>query len=200
MEQKIVPPNQRYIKKFIVYAALGIPKFEIRDYKLHVDGLVENYLSLSYDELLKLNRKIYVKDFHCVTGWSIENVKWEGIPIKDIAEKAVVKSEAEWVMFSCLDGYTSVVPIQDALSDDSILVLKINDKYLTLEQGFPLRPFIPHLYGWKSAKWLNRITFMKEYEDGYWEAYGYHERGNVWNEERFKGFSGRHMPRRPIRM
>ena len=200
MEQKVLPPNQRFIKRFIYYAALCVPEVDIKSYRLTINGLVEKELSLTYDELLKMDRVIYVKGFHCVTGWSIENVKWEGIPMKSIAQKSKVKKEAKWILFSCLDGYTTVVPIEDGLNEDSILALKINDKFLSIEQGFPLRPFIPHLYGWKSAKWLCGITFLKDYEDGYWEEYGYHERVNVWNEERFKGLSGRHLPRRPLRM
>jgi|ECHnycMinimDraft_1075156.scaffolds.fasta_scaffold00205_10 DMSO/TMAO reductase YedYZ molybdopterin-dependent catalytic subunit len=197
MQQKQLPPHQRYLKKFIIYAALGIHEVDLKNYKLIIDGLVENKLELSYEDLEKMEHITYVKDFHCVTGWSIEDVKWEGIPLRVLAEKARVKRESKWIMFSCLDGYTAPIPIEDGLSEDSILVMKINDKPLTKEQGFPLRPFIPNLYGWKSAKWLNRITFLKDYEDGYWESYGYHERGNVWDEERFKGLKGKHSPRRP---
>jgi len=126
----------------------------------------------------------------CVTSWSIEKPLWEGVPIKYLADAAEVKPEAKWVMFHCYDGYTAPIPVEDALMEDSIVALKMNGKPLTAEQGFPARPFMPHLYGWKSAKWLGKIEFIPEYADGYWEGYGYHERGDVNEEERFKGAKG----------
>jgi DMSO/TMAO reductase YedYZ molybdopterin-dependent catalytic subunit len=91
------------------------------------------------------------------------------------------------------DGYTAPVPLEDAMVEDSLIALKMNGKPIPLQQGFPARPFIPHLYGWKSAKWLTDVEFLPQYEDGYWEMYGYHERGNVWDQERFKGQGGKHV-------
>ena len=75
---------------------------------------------------------------------------------------------------------------------------RLNGKPLSEEQGFPARPFMPHLYGWKSAKWLTEMEFLRDYADGYWERYGYHERANVWEQERFKGHRGKHAPRRGL--
>jgi len=135
----------------------------------------------------------------CVTSWSIEKPLWEGVPIKYLADAAEVKPEAKWVMFHCYDGYTAPIPVEDALMEDSIVALKMNGRPLSAEQGFPARPFMPHLYGWKSAKWLGKIEFIPEYADGYWEGYGYHERGDVNEEERFKGAQGqggKHFARR----
>ena len=132
----------------------------------------------------------------CVTRWSIENPSWEGVSIKLLAEMAQVKPEATWVMFRCHDGYTAPVPLEDALHDDAIIALKMNDKPLLPEQGFPARPFMPQLYGWKSAKWVKEMEFIPEYRDGYWEMYGYHERANIWEEERFKGNDYKPVPRK----
>ncbi|MCS7117372.1 MAG: sulfite oxidase-like oxidoreductase [Thaumarchaeota archaeon] len=199
---RTLPPGQRYIKDFIVYAALGIPKVDLASYRLTVTGLVERPLSFNYEELMKLPMKKYVKDAHCVTRWSVKDVAWEGVQIKYLAGLAGVKPEASWVMFRCLDGYSTPVPIEDALDEDAIVALRMNGKPIPLENGFPARPFIPHLYLWKSAKWLTEIEFMDEYEDGFWERAengGYHERGNVWAEERFKGMGGTHTRRRPVR-
>lgn len=198
LQSKHLPPGQRYIKKWIIYAALGVPKVNINEWKLKIFGNVEKGFELTYEDLMKMDHIKYDADFHCVTGWSISEVKWEGVQIKKIAELAGVKDDTEWVMFYCLDGYTANVPIEDALSDDAIIALKINGKQLSLEQGFPARPFIPHLYGWKSAKWLIEIEFLKHYIDGYWEERGYNERGNVWEEERFKSPYGKHLRRRAL--
>ena len=134
----------------------------------------------------------------CVTKWSIDNPEWEGVSLPSLVGPAGVSQDAKWVMFHCLDGYTAPIPVEDALDADSIVALRINGKPLSTEQGFPARPFMPKLYGWKSAKWLNRIEFIRDYRDGYWEMYGYHERGNVWEEERFKGHSGKHSRRTSI--
>ncbi|MEM0374195.1 MAG: sulfite oxidase-like oxidoreductase [Sulfolobaceae archaeon] len=196
----LVPPGQRFIKRFIVYAEFGIPRVDINEYYLSIEGLVENSLKLTYDELKKLPQVKIKRDFHCVTGWSVASVEWEGIPFKELVKIVKVKPEAKWVVFTSLDGYTTIVPIDDVMVDDAIIALKMNGKELPLEHGFPARPIIPHLYGWKSAKWLNGIIFVKEYMDGYWEERGYHERGNVWEEERFKNSNSKHQKRRPVLM
>jgi len=134
----------------------------------------------------------------CVTSWSIKDVVWEGVLFREVAKLTGVKPEAKWVMFHCADGYTAPVPLEDAMVEDSLIAFRLNGKPLKAEQGFPARPFIPHLYGWKSAKWLTGVEFMREYKDGYWELYAYHERGNVWDEERFKGQGGRHVRHRGL--
>jgi DMSO/TMAO reductase YedYZ molybdopterin-dependent catalytic subunit len=134
----------------------------------------------------------------CVTTWSIKDVVWEGVAFRELAKLTGVKPEVKWVMFHCEDGYTAPVPLEDAMVEDSVIAFKMNGKPISVQQGFPARPFIPHLYGWKSAKWLTGIEFMAEYRDGYWEAYSYHERGNVWDEERFKGQGGKHTRHRGL--
>jgi len=199
--ERALPPGQRYVRKFIVYAALGIPQVDLETYRLRVTGLVERPLEFTYEELQRLPMKRYVRDAHCVTRWSVKDVEWEGVPIRHLAELAGVKPEARWVMFYSLEGYSAPVPIEDALHEDAIIALRMNGKPLPLENGFPARPFIPHLYLWKSAKWLTEVEFMPYYVDGFWERPengAYHERGNVWLEERFKGMGGHHTARRPV--
>jgi DMSO/TMAO reductase YedYZ molybdopterin-dependent catalytic subunit len=185
-------PNQRYISRFIYYAALGIPRIDIERWRLSIVGEVERPLEFTYSELISMINVKYVRDFHCVTGWSVRDVEWEGVRIRDLASMVGVRNDAKWVVFRSADGYESVVPAEDALSEDAIIALRMNGKPLDLKSGYPARPFIPHLYGWKSAKWLTTIEFTKQYRDGYWEAMGYHERGNVHLEERFKGMEGTH--------
>jgi DMSO/TMAO reductase YedYZ molybdopterin-dependent catalytic subunit len=108
------------------------------------------------------------------------------VAFRELAKLAKVKPETKWVMFHSADGYTTPVPLEDVMVGDSLIVLKMNGRPIPIEQGFPARPFIPHLYAWKSAKWLTEIEFLEKYKDGYWESRSYHERGNVWKEERFK--------------
>lgn len=181
-----IPPGQRIIPYFIVYRILGQPSIELEKWKLKVKGLVEREVEFSYNDLLRMPRREIVFDFHCVTGWSVRGTRWSGIPLKHIASIVGVRENARWVYVEGLDGYTTIIPIEDFLHEDSILALKLNDKTLSVEQGFPARIIIPHLYGWKSIKWVTTITFTNKYIEGYWEKLGYHPRGNVWLEERFR--------------
>ena len=188
-QEETLPPGQVWGKRFVIYAALGVQHIDPAKWTLEVTGLVKTPLVFKYDEVLKLPMKSYEKDAYCVTKWSIKKPLWEGVPIELLVDNAQVNPNAKWVMFHCYDGYTAPVPIEDALAEDSIVALKLNGKPLSAEQGFPARPFIPHLYLWKSAKWLTKIEFIQDYADGYWEGFGYHERGNVYDEERFKSSS-----------
>ena len=196
MTEEALPPNQVWGKKFVIYAALGIPRVDPQQWKLRVDGLVNSPSEYTYDQLVARPQNSLVRSFHCVTRWSIKDVAWEGLLIRDLLAPAGVSPGAGWLMFHCVDGYTAPVPLEDALKEDSILAFKLNGKPLSAEQGFPARPFIPGLYAWKSAKWVNRMELLPEYRDGYWETYGYHERADVWEEERFKGHKGTPVKRR----
>jgi DMSO/TMAO reductase YedYZ molybdopterin-dependent catalytic subunit len=189
-------PDQYYGKRWIFYSALGDPApIRAEDWHLKTSGLVERPLDLTFDAMQKLPQVKLTRDFQCVTRWSIKDVLWEGVAFRELAKLTGVKPEAKWVMFRCADGYTAPVPLEDAVSEDSLIAFKMNGKPIPPPQGYPARPFIAHLYGWKSAKWLNEIEFIAAYEDGYWEAYGYHERANIWEEERFKGNVGKHSKR-----
>ncbi|MCX8208741.1 MAG: molybdopterin-dependent oxidoreductase [Sulfolobales archaeon] len=171
---------------FIIYRAFGTPTISVEKWRLVVSGMVSNPLELSLSDLEKMPRVEIVRDFHCVTGWSVPSVRWEGIKLKLIADMAKPSESVRWAVVSGLDGYAAVVPFEDFVSEESLLVLKLNGKPLPVDQGFPARIFIPHLYGWKSVKWVSRVEFTNRYVDGYWEALGYHERGNAFLEERFK--------------
>lgn len=194
MEDRLAP-GQVWGKKFVIYAALGIPKIDPERWKLKVDGLVTTPVEFTYAQLKALPQIAKRKPAQCVTRWSIRDSEWEGVSLRDLITQAGPKPEATWAMFYCEEGYTAPVPLADAMSEDSLLALGLNGRPLSAEQGFPARPFIPSLYLWKSAKWVNRIELMKSYRDGYWEAYGYHERANIWEEERFKGMHGRAVKR-----
>lgn len=181
-----LPPGQVKARRWALYAVLGTPSIDIGSWSLEVSGLVKTPLKLNYRELLDMPQVRLRKSFHCVTGWSIEDVEWEGVRIRDLAELAGVREEAKWVMFWSVEGYSAPIPLEAALREDSIIAFKMNGEPIPHEHGFPARPVIPSLYGWKSVKWLCKIEFMEKYVDGFWESRGYHERGDVWREERFK--------------
>jgi DMSO/TMAO reductase YedYZ molybdopterin-dependent catalytic subunit len=184
--QNSAAPGQRYAGSWPIYSALGEPEIKLENWRLSIAGLVESKLSLSFEELQRLPQVKFVRDFHCVTKWSIRQAVWEGVAFRQLAKLAGIKPEAKWVIFHCADGYATPVPLEDAMVEDSLIALRMNGSPVPVKHGFPARPFIPHLYGWKSAKWLVEIEFVREYRDGYWESRGYHERGNVSAEDRFK--------------
>ena len=189
-------PGQYYSKRWIYYSALGEPEIRAEDWRLKVHGLVERPAVMTLAEVEKMPQTQLTRDFQCVTKWSIKDVEWEGVRLIEIGKLVGVKPEARWVVFRCADGYATPVPLEDAMSDEALIALRMNGVPIPRPQGYPARPFIPHLYGWKSAKWLVEIEFAPSYADGYWEKFGYHERGNIWEEERFKGHVGTHHLRR----
>ena len=142
-----LPPGQVWGKRWIIYAALGVPQVDVQKWRLRIDGAVQTPLEFTYQELNGSPQKTYNKPFFCVTKWSIEDVEWEGVSIPGLAAKAGVSPESKWVMFHCEDGYTAPVPTEDVLNDDAIVAFKINGRPLSKEQGFPARPFMPQLYG-----------------------------------------------------
>ncbi|BAB59357.1 hypothetical protein [Thermoplasma volcanium GSS1] len=180
-------PGQRYIKNFIIYDALGEPDIDIRKWKLCVNGLVDKVKCYSFSDLQSMRQLEYISDFNCVTRWSIKDIVWKGPSLKEIIENSGPKREARWVMFWSADGYSTPVPIEYAMDEKAIIAISMNGAPLKKENGYPARPFLPQLYGWKSAKWITEIELIPEYKDGYWEAYGYAEVGRIEEEERFKG-------------
>lgn len=178
-------PGQRYIPSLIVYRILGQPTVDLKNYRLLLEGEVERPRGLSYDDLLSLPQSRVAWDFHCVTGWSVREVEWEGVKLSSLIELAEPRDTVRWIFIEGLDKYTTVVHIDDA-KEDGILALKMNGRELLPEHGFPARLVFKNLYGWKGAKYVYRLFFSSEYIDGYWERLGYNERGRVYNEERFK--------------
>ncbi|MEM1612205.1 MAG: molybdopterin-dependent oxidoreductase [Desulfurococcaceae archaeon] len=181
-----IPPGQVYIDIPVVYAILGVPRVDVSKWTLRVEGEVGNAVELSLLDLYKLGVVDVETDFHCVTGWSVKSVKFAGVPLARIAELVVPKEGVNWVYVEGADGYSTVFPYIEVYASDAIVALEMNGKPLDVLHGYPARLVIPHLYGWKSAKWITRMVFTRDYSEGYWEALGYHPRGMVQFEERFK--------------
>ncbi|MGC9144994.1 MAG: molybdopterin-dependent oxidoreductase [Nitrososphaeria archaeon] len=189
-----IPPGQHVLRNFIYYSALKPPEVDLSKYRFEVSVNVENPMSFTYDELISMIDFKGKINFHCVTGWSVLDVEMEGVTFKKISD--IVKPNGKYAYFISLDSYTTVVPYEDFVK--GFLWLRMNGKPLSYEEGFPARPFFEHLYAWKSAKWVTKLQFLDEYRDGYWEMYGYHERGNVWLEERFKNEEAKRLRKSPM--
>ncbi|AGF26419.1 sulfite oxidase-like oxidoreductase [Bacillus amyloliquefaciens] len=181
-----IPPNQNVTTKFPVLHAGNVPYYEdMSKWNLQVYGLVDRPMLLSFKDIKAFPEAEVKNDIHCVTGWSrLDNI-WQGIRAKDIAEKAGVHKEAGFVILHAEEGWTANLPLSDFTRETSLLAYAHNGEPLTPEHGYPLRGVFPHLYFWKSAKWLRGIQFTKENHPGFWEKNGYHMRGDPWKNERF---------------
>jgi len=154
-------------------------------FRLAVGGEVKRPLRLSFRDLLAFDQVERSCDVHCVTRWSVFGARWLGVPVRDLAEMAGVKSTARHVIFEAAYGYTANVPLEEALAPDVLVAHALNGEPLAEQNGPPARALVPDLYFWKSAKWLTGIQFVTHDEPGYWETRGYHNHGDPWLEERY---------------
>jgi DMSO/TMAO reductase YedYZ molybdopterin-dependent catalytic subunit len=180
-----VPPNQRVTSGFPVLHYGGVPRFDAKKWDFVVEGLVENLVRLTHAEFLNLPKITDVNDFHCVTGWSRLDNKWEGVAFKTIFDLVKPLKEAKFVTIVAEGEYTTSLPLKDLLDPDVILAYKLADKPLPPEHGGPLRLVVPKKYAYKSAKWVRKLRFTKEQELGFWETRGYSNTADPWKEERY---------------
>lgn len=181
-----LPPGQYLTEKFPVLHYGSVPKFDPKTWDFKVWGLVENPIRLSWDEFTKLTTTTTTVDINCVTRWSKFDTMWEGVPWTWVMENAKPKPASKFAMAHCEYGFTANIPLDDLLADEAtMLAYKFDGKPLEPDHGYPMRLLVPHLYFWKSAKWLRGIEFMPQDRPGFWEGYGYHMHGDPWTEERF---------------
>jgi DMSO/TMAO reductase YedYZ molybdopterin-dependent catalytic subunit len=188
-EQRL-PPGQSRTKKWPVLDAHGTPEIDLGAWRFEVGGLVERPAAWSLDEFMQLPAVRVYADFHCVTRWSrLDNV-WGGAPTRALAEAVGVKPEAKFVVASAYDyGWTTNLPLEYFLAEDSLLAWAHDGRPIPPEHGGPVRLVVPQLYAWKSAKWIKGLTFLAEDRAGFWEEGGYHMRGVPWaggDGERFR--------------
>jgi DMSO/TMAO reductase YedYZ molybdopterin-dependent catalytic subunit len=179
-----LPPGQRWTDEVIEYAVSGVPRVDIRTWRLRIHGHVDRPVTLTIEELTALGLTSISDDLHCVEGWSVRGIVWEGVPLKKVLDLSRPKPSATHIMLRCADRYSTVVSIEHATSHPCYLVTKMNGRTLTPESGYPLRLVAQGIYAWKYAKWLSEVELLDHYEAGYWEARGYHPRGDVWKEQR----------------
>lgn len=158
-----------------IYTVAGtMPTFDPATWRLEIDGLVEQPLSLSYADLRSLPRATQISTFHCVTGWTVENVHWAGVRLADVFAHARPLFQAQALEFvSAERPYSDSLTLKQAMLHDVMLAYEMDGKPLRREHGAPVRLVIPEMYGYKNVKWLNRITLGEQAQDGYWELLGY---------------------------
>jgi DMSO/TMAO reductase YedYZ molybdopterin-dependent catalytic subunit len=186
-----LPPGQSASIKWPVLHVGAPPRFDPATWDFKVGGSVENPLALDWAGLQALPRVEVATDFHCVTKWSTFDNRWEGVAIREILSRAKPKPEARYVMAlghvnEKRYGYSSNIPLVDLDRDDVLLAMRRNGEDIDADHGGPLRLVVPHLYAWKSCKWIRGLIFMDDDKAGYWENLGYHMRGDPFTEERFR--------------
>lgn len=180
-----IPPGQYLTEKFPVLTFGATPRVEVKSWRLKLFGEVESPLQLSWDEFLSLPTVTVHTDIHCVTRWSKLDTVWEGVPFAEIIKLVKPKPQARFVMQYAEGDYSTNLPLEELLRENVILAYRYGGQPLEPDHGGPLRMVVPHLYFWKSAKWLTGLEFMTEDRPGFWERYGYHNHGDPWKEERF---------------
>lgn len=180
-----LPPGQHLVKDWPVLD-LGLqPMLPPSRWRLDVDGLVENPIHWDLDAFKAAPQSVEVTDIHCVTTWSRYDNRWEGVRTRDLMDLVRPRAEAHFVLLYSYDGYTTNLPLEDFAAPDAMLVHSWEGEPLTRAHGGPVRLVVPHLYFWKSAKWLKRIEFLPADKLGFWEERGYHKRGDPWTEQRY---------------
>ena len=180
-----LPPGQRLTDGWPVLHYGNVPRVDLGEWRFTIAGLIEQDLTLDWEQFMALPQVQLRSDIHCVTTWSKYDNDWQGVRFRDVLALVSVRPEARHVMVHGYGGYTTNVPLEELLDDDVLFAHSHNGEPLTPEHGAPLRLIVPRLYFWKSAKWVRGMEFIAEDRPGFWEMYGYHMHGDPWTEERY---------------
>lgn len=184
-----VPPGQHLANGFPVLTYGDTPRVSIQDWQFKVWGLAKE-VTFSWEDFLAMPQSEFTADFHCVTTWSKLDVKWKGIKVTDFMQHVNLDPKAAHTLEHCYGGYTTNLALEDFLREENFFAHTLFDQPLPAEHGGPMRLVVPHLYAWKSAKWINGLEFLDQMELGFWERNGYHQRGEPWAEERYSNQFG----------
>jgi len=180
-----LPPGQAATLKWPVLHYGSVPRFDPARWDFSISGLLEQPLRLTWDKFNRLPKSTVTSDFHCVTRWSRFDNRWEGVLFRDVLKLVKLLPRAAYVLVHAEQGYTANVPLAD-LDHDSVLFATHHDgQPLTPDHGYPLRLIVPHLYAWKSVKWVRGLEFFDRDVPGFWEQNGYHMYGDPFKEQRF---------------
>ena len=178
-----VPPGQYVTEDFPVLSAGPTPHPDLATWTLSVDGAVDAGATWTWEELNALPQETFTVDIHCVTKWSKLGTTWTGVSVDTLLED--VATEAEHVSVWAEGGYTTNLPLEDLQDGKAWIVHTFDGEPLEPAHGGPARLLVPHLYFWKSAKWVRGLTLTVADEPGFWETAGYHNYGDPWREQRY---------------
>jgi DMSO/TMAO reductase YedYZ molybdopterin-dependent catalytic subunit len=179
-----IPPGQHAVKALPNMGG-GQTDENVSGWRLKITGDIKNPMTFMISELMDLKQIDLICDVHCVTGWTLLDSRWRGISMKTIVNLVKADDTDGFVILKAAGGYTSSIPLAEALKDNVILAYGFNDRKLPQAHGAPLRALIPDRYFYKSVKWLEEIKFSSLDEPGYYESSGYSNSADPWKEERF---------------
>jgi len=180
-----LPPGQYLTADFPVLSYGPTPHTPPEEWSFKIDGAVRQPATWSWEQLLALPSETIMRDIHCVTKWSKLDTLWRGVPIDVLLER--VEIQTNFLTAWCDGGYTTNLLLEDVTGGRAWVVYEYAGQPVPAEHGGPARLLVPHLYFWKSAKWVRGLTFTESDNPGFWEMYGYHIHGNPWKEERYRG-------------
>jgi DMSO/TMAO reductase YedYZ molybdopterin-dependent catalytic subunit len=180
-----LPPGQYLTEDFPVLSAGPTPRIDLNKWTFTVATETGQRHSWSWQELMALPSEDVNVDIHCVTKWSKFGTHWHGVSLDTLLSD--VETTADYVMAHSYGGYTTNLPLQDLMDGQAWIAYRYDGDDLAPEHGGPARLLVPHLYFWKSAKWVNGLEMMPEDSPGFWESAGYHNYGDPWREQRYYG-------------
>ncbi|MDP9457561.1 MAG: sulfite oxidase-like oxidoreductase [Actinomycetota bacterium] len=180
-----LPPGQYLERGFPVLSAGPTPHTPLDEWDFSIIGEIDEPKRWSWEEFRALPSEEITTDVHCVTKWSKLDTTWEGVSIDTLLDG--VETAAEYVMAFCDGGYTTNLPLEDVTGGKAWIAYGYEGEPLAPEHGGPARLLVPHLYFWKSAKWVRGLKLMDRDEQGFWESLGYHNYGDPWREQRYWG-------------
>ena len=184
-----LPPGQYETRDFPVLSAGPTPRSPLAVWDFSLRGANGKTAHWTWDELNALPHQTITTDIHCVTKWSKFGTVWEGIAVDTLLENAATKGvePSPFVLATCDGGYTTNLPLADVTGGKAMVAFMYDGAPLPPEHGGPARLLVPHLYFWKSAKWVRELRFMENDSPGFWESLGYHNYGDPWREQRYAG-------------
>jgi len=185
--EKRLPPGQYLTTDFPVLSAGPTPHVPLDKWTFILEGLVQSPKRWTWEEFQKLPTQTFTVDISCVTKWTKLDMKWRGVTVDTLLEAVQLLPNAQFVVAFSNGGYTTNIPLDELVKGQAFIAYEYDDKELAPEHGGPARLVVPHLYFWKSAKWIRGLRFMERNEPGFWESLGYHIHGDPWKEERYSG-------------
>ncbi|HVR32399.1 MAG TPA: sulfite oxidase-like oxidoreductase [Acidimicrobiia bacterium] len=182
-----VPPGQYVTDRFPVLHAGSTPKIDIATWDFTVEGLVAEGATFTLDQIKAMPASDKTHDIHCVTKWSKLETAWHGVEVVELMSRFEISPTASHVLVRAEHGFTANLPLDDFLRPDNLLAWQYGGEDLELDHGWPLRLVVPHLYFWKSVKWVRGFRFLDHDEPGFWERNGYHMYGDPFREQRYWG-------------
>jgi DMSO/TMAO reductase YedYZ molybdopterin-dependent catalytic subunit len=180
-----LPPGQSLTLKWPVLHYGDVPGFDPKTWDFRISGRIEKPVRLSWDEFNALPKIRVTSDFHCVTRWSRFDNTWEGVAFREVMNRVKLLPRAGFVLLHAEQGYTANVPLPDLDRENVLFATHHDGQPLPPEHGYPVRLIVPHLYAWKSVKWVRGIEFLDHDAPGFWEQNGYHMYGDPFKEQRF---------------